>query len=76
MTIRFVGVNIIIGEHNRKESMEEGKKRGPHYQSGIPKDIRLTVRLDKEEHQDLKEKAQKKNMSIAEYIRYLVKNDK
>lgn len=56
--------------------MGENKKRGPHYQSGIPKNIRLTIRLDKDEHQELKQKAKDKKMSIAEYIRYLVKNDK
>ncbi len=50
-------------------------KRGPHYQTGLPKDIRLTIRLDKEEHQELTNKAKSYNMNIAEFIRYLVKKE-
>ncbi len=56
--------------------MKEEKKKGPHYKSGIPKNIRLTIRLDKVEHKEMQDKAEKNGMSIAEYIRYLVKKDK
>lgn len=56
--------------------MEERKKRGPHYKNGMPKEKRFTIRLDEKEHQEFIEKAKKKNMTIAEYLRYLVKKDK
>lgn len=56
--------------------MEGKKKMGRPLTSEEPRTIRLSLRLDNKEHQELKEKAEKKNMNIAEYIRYLVKNDK
>lgn len=56
--------------------MEDKKKVGRPYTSGKPKDIKTTVLLDKEEHEELKKKAEKNGMGIAEYIRYLIKKDK
>lgn len=56
--------------------MEEKKKMGRPLTSEEPRTIRLSLRLDKKEHQELLEKATKKGMSIAEYLRYLVKKDK
>ncbi len=55
--------------------MKENKKGRP-YQSGIPKNIRLTLRLDENEHKILQDKAKKNNMNIAEYLRYLIEKDK
>lgn len=37
---------------------------------------RFTIRLNKEEHEEFIKKAQKKGMTISEYLRYLVKKDK
>lgn len=51
-------------------------KMGRPFLSGVPKTIRLTVRLDENEHQELQKKAKKNGMGIAEYIRYLIKKDK
>lgn len=44
--------------------------------SGKPKNIRFGIRLTEEEHREIKEKAKKKGMSIAEYIRYLIEKEK
>lgn len=51
-------------------------KMGRPYITGKPKNIKTTVLLDEEEHKLLKQKAEKKGMGIAEYIRYLIKKDK
>ena len=56
--------------------MKDNKKFGRPYITGKPKTINLSVRFDEKEHQELKEKAEKNNMKIAEYIRYLIKKDK
>lgn len=52
------------------------EKKGRPFITGQPKEINLSVRLDKNEHEELKKKAKKNNMGIAEYIRYLIKKDK
>ena len=51
-------------------------KMGRPYISGNPKTIRLTVRLDENEHKELIKKAKTNNMGVAEYIRFLIKRDK
>lgn len=68
--------NIIIERHNRKEIMKANKKMGRPLTSDKPRTIRFAVRLDEKEHQELKEKAAKNGMGMAEYIRYLIKNSK
>ena len=55
--------------------MENKKKMGRPLTSDELRTIRLSLRLDKKEHQELTLKAKKNNMNIAEYIRYLIKNN-
>lgn len=40
------------------------------------KSKRFTIRLTEEEHQEFIKKSEQKNMSISQYLIYLVKNDK
>ena len=56
--------------------MREKKKMGRPLTAGATRDIRFTIRMAENEHQEIQKKASGKGMSIAEYIRYLVKKDK
>ena len=56
--------------------MENKKKMGRPLTSDSVRSIRFTVRLSKEEHQELTRKAKKNGMGNAEYIRYLIEKDK
>ena len=56
--------------------MKEKKKMGRPLTSESTRNIRFNVRFDKKEHQELLKKAKNHNMNAAEYIRYLIKNDK
>ena len=55
--------------------MKNNKKMGRPLTSYGARDIRFTVRFSKKEHEELIKKAQKKEMGLAEYIRYLIKKD-
>lgn len=56
--------------------MNKKKKMGRPLTGDTVRDIRFNVRLAKKEHQELLEKAKEHDMNAAEYIRYLIKNDK
>ncbi len=56
--------------------MKEESKKGRPYVSGKPKKINVSVRFDEDEHKALTEQARKHSMGVAEYIRYLIKNNK
>lgn len=56
--------------------MQEKKKMGRPLTAGDTRNIRFTIRLADNEHEEIKRKAKEKGMSIADYIRYLVKKDK
>lgn len=55
--------------------MKEKKKMGRPLTANQIRNIRFTVRMAENEHQEIKKQAEKYNMTIAEYIRYLVKED-
>jgi predicted DNA binding CopG/RHH family protein len=61
---------------SRKENMEKQAKMGRPFLSGNPKKIKITIMLDEKEHQEIKEKASKNDLSISEYLRRLAKKDK
>lgn len=52
------------------------KKEEKNSYENEKKTTRFTIRLNKKEHQEFIKKAKRKNLSIAEYLRYLVENDK
>lgn len=54
----------------------ENEKKGRPFITGKPKNIKITVMLDEEEHKIIKEKAKKNNMTMSEYLRFLAKKDK
>ena len=70
--------NIInISDQDGKDDVESQKKKGRSFANKqYAKNKRYTIRLDDEEHKDWQEKANKRNMSISDYLRYLVKKDK
>lgn len=49
------------------------KRTGRPFISGKPKTVKITVMFDDEEHRDLKEKADKENKTLSQYIRDLIK---
>ncbi|MBO5138690.1 MAG: hypothetical protein J6B89_03510 [Bacilli bacterium] len=54
----------------------KNENMGRPFISGQPKTVKITVMLDNDEHEDLKEKAQRANKTISQYIRDLVKKQK
>lgn len=56
--------------------MNNKKKKGRPPMSDKSKTIRFGIRLNEDEHQEFIKKAAKKGMTVADYIRYLVKKDK
>lgn len=56
--------------------MEKEIKKGRPYVSGKPKKINVSVRFDEDEHKELTKQAEKYNMGVAEYIRYLIQKNK
>lgn len=56
--------------------MEEKKQTGRPVANEEAREIRFGIRMNKKEHEELKNKAKKNNMSVADYIRYLVEKDK
>lgn len=77
LTLASKSFIVIIGQPKvERREMKDNVKMGRPLTSEEPRTIRLSLRLDKKEHEELKEKAKKKNMTISEYLRYLFKNDK
>lgn len=61
---------IILNEQSRKDDLKKGSKK----ENGKTK--RFTIRLTEEEHQEFIAKAKKQNMSISQFLIYLVKKEK
>ena len=62
--------DIILSGHRRKGDVKKGSKK----ENG--KVVKFSIRITTEEHQEIKQKAEKQNMTASNYIRYLVKKDK
>ena len=55
--------------------MEE-KKMGRPFKNKERKTVKSTIRFTEEEYKETQKKAISKKMSIADYIRYLIRKDK
>lgn len=56
--------------------MKKEVKMGRPFISGRPKTVKITVLLDKQEHELLQKKAKENNISMAEYLRKILKEQK
>lgn len=53
--------------------MKEEKRMGRPFMTGKPKTVKITVLLDNDEHKLLQKKAKEFNISMAEYLRKILK---
>lgn len=56
--------------------MKKEVKMGRPFLTGKPKTVKITVLLDKQEHEFLQKKAKESNVSMAEYLRKILKEQK
>lgn len=54
----------------------KNKIMGRPYITGKPKTVKITVLLDEDEHKLLQKKAKEDNVSMAEYLRKILKEQK